>query len=120
MKLRFIGIRGVGNLDEERIVFIVDGEGDVGRFLTLVSSRIAPDTISAKLIAPYWFPEKKVKDKDLVVVYTKNGRLSTTENADKSQSHFFYRGEESPLFVDGDKCAVVFEIAGWSTTDKRY
>ena len=118
MKLKILGIRDAGTIRNERIVFLVVGDGDLGHFLTAVSTT-QENSISSKISDALWLPDKPVNDGDLVVVYTKTGQNRSLENKDKSRSWFFYRGINEPLFSDANKCVVVFELANWSSSTNR-
>ena len=119
MILRIVGIRDAGIFDKERALFFVEEEGDLGRYITATSIDLG-ESISSSISNPMWFPDKKVKAGDLIVVYTKNGRNTSVNNADKSKSWFFYRGSKGPLFADSSTSIVVFEISNWLSSIKRF
>lgn len=120
MQLKIIGIRSSGSISDERVVLKAEGDGDIGRYMTFVATRLRPQTISARLENPFWLPEFQVKNNDLIIVYTKEGRMSTVNNSDRSQSHFFYRGEKDSLFGSKEKVPMIVEIVHWSTSEVRY
>ena len=46
MKLRIVGIRDAGNISEERVVLIAEGDGDIGRFLLASSREMSENMVS--------------------------------------------------------------------------
>lgn len=119
MKLKIIGIRDAGKFQDERVVFKVEGDGNIGRYIAMVSRITGENKISSKVTAPYWFIDKEVKNDDLVVLYTKIGQYNSVENKDKSHSHFFYQGQTSPLYTNSDSCVVLMDSDPWSYSSTR-
>ncbi len=119
MKLKIIGIRDAGKLQDERVLFEAEGDGNVGRYIVMISRLIGENTISSRVQHPYWFADKEVKSGDLVVLYTKIGQYNSVENNNKSRSHFFYQGLEAPLHASADSCVVLMDTAPWSFSSKR-
>ena len=118
MKLNILGIRDAGSIDKERIIFLVDGEGDLGQFITAVSI-VNNNSMSAGITDVLWFPDQTVNDGDLIVLYTKSGQKRSVDNKDTSKSWFFYRGLHESLFSETNKCAIVFQLSNWSSSAKH-
>lgn len=118
MKLRILGIRDAGVIEKERVLLLVEGDGDLGRYITAVTVKNG-STLSAKILFPYWFQDKAVKNGDLIVLYSKSGQSSSVKNEDGSTSWFMYRGVNESLFKEPEKCVVVFDVPSWSSSMQR-
>jgi hypothetical protein len=108
-------IKDPGKLDDERLVLKVLKDCDIGMYLTFDSTYTEDGQVSNLVRHPYWFPDKRVKAGDLIVLYTKTGAKSQTKNKNGSTSHFFYRGLERTIWNKSGDCAVLFEISTWTT-----
>jgi hypothetical protein len=115
MNVTFKSIRDAGDFEKERIVFSVFGEADVGNYLVLIT-QLAEDgsPFSGKHVS-FWFPDKKVKAGDLVVLYTKDGEARSTTNKDLSSSHFFYWKLKEAQFGKPQRGIVLLRAPQWTT-----
>lgn len=116
MKLSLGQIRDIGTHDE-RVVFRVLEDCDVGEYFTFIShyTNVNEKRVSTNVVAPYWFPDKRVKKDDYVVVYSKKGNNANKQNNDGSTSYFFYRGLEGPCCGIENVCVVLFSVAEWES-----
>jgi len=114
MNLKIRDILDAGALDNERLVINVLQDDDVGYFLVLDTTSVSEGTVSAKPKHTYWFPDKQVKIGDLVVLYTKKGTQSATQNKDGSTSHFFYWGFDNALWTKPDDAVLLLESRAWA------
>lgn len=112
MKIKVRGIRDPGLIGKERVVIDALEDGDIGSQI-LASTRRTPGGVSSKIFSPFWIPDATVKKGDVIVVYTKAGEKNSRENADKSNSYFFYIGSNEPLYTDSEVTAVVFSVERW-------
>ena len=80
-----------GSISTERVVMEVKDDQDIGDFI-LIRAKIskAKDSVLAGSVIAYWFPDKKVKSGDLVVLYSKNGNNGRKVHDDGTTSYFFY------------------------------
>lgn len=101
---------------KERIVFTVESECELGRYLVAHSKIINDTSFSSKLQDTYWFPDKKVFPGDLVVLYTKLGESSAAVNEDNSKTYFYYWGLSNPLSTIERNCLVLLD-ASWKVTE---
>ena len=117
MNLELIAVRDAGDNANERVVFRVMADCDVGAYFTFIShyTNIATKRVSTTVLAPYWFPDKMVHANDYVVVYTKEGVNSTKQNDDGTTSYFFYRGLKDAVCTDAASCAVLLSVAQWGS-----
>jgi hypothetical protein len=113
MSLNIRNITDPGNDERERVVFDVTADIDVGKYLVLKTTRV--DTkISSKATDVYWFPDKKVKKGDVVVLYTKSGiDSSTLSEKDGNTSYFFYWRKPSPIFGSENDAVVLVSSDRW-------
>src|ERR1022692_892986 len=96
MKLEIDKIKDRGE-GEERIVFNVKEDCDIGRYFVFSTHKTSENKFSSSLQHPFWFPDKEVKKSDLVVLYTKKGSSSYRLNKDGTTSHFYYRKQDAPI-----------------------
>lgn len=97
MNLEIQSIKYRSDIDEERILLNVLENCNVGDYLIVLTKKIG-DSISIKMEKGFWFPNKEVKKSDLVVLYTKKGRMSEKDLSNGRKSHFFYWDQTQPLF----------------------
>lgn len=110
-------IRDAGNEKLERIVLKVCEDCNVGDFL-IMDTTYAGDHISNKLRHTYWFPDKEVKEGDLVVLYSKEGTISEKKNPSGHTSHFFYWNLKETVWNKDEDCAVLFSISEYETKER--
>ncbi|HEY5073414.1 MAG TPA: hypothetical protein VII34_01875 [Pyrinomonadaceae bacterium] len=111
MKLALKMIYGVGDLERERIVLTALDNCDIGTSAIFVARRgTTSQTVEGGSIPHcFWWPDKRVKEGDLIVLYTKTGAPSVKENPSGLTSHFFYWDLNEPVWKP-DKVAVLVEI----------
>jgi len=115
MNIEIRSIKYSGVITDERLVLKVLKDCDIGRYLTFNSEYTADNKVLNLVRHPYWFPDKFVKARDIVVLYTKEGNQSEKNNNDGSTSHFLYRNMNRPIWNKTTDCAVVLEVATWTT-----
>ncbi|EJL70720.1 hypothetical protein [Chryseobacterium populi] len=111
MKVKISKIIDHGH-DDERIVLNVLEDTDIGEFLILDTTYNSGE-VSNKVRHPYWFPDKKVKKRDLVILYTKKGTSSIIKNENGATSHFFYWGLNSNVWNNDGDCALLLHVDDW-------
>ncbi len=100
--------------NDERIVLSVVEDDDIGRYLIMDSTYTSSQNISNKLRHTYWFPDKKVKAGDLIILYTKHGKQSQKANKNGTTSHFFYWDLKNNVWNDDGDAAVLFYASEWT------
>jgi hypothetical protein len=113
MSMRIKHIKNNGAAKEERIVFEVLKDADIGYFLVFDTTYTQDNKVSNELRHPYWFPDKNVKAGDLVILYTKQGTNTSRKNDDGTSSHFFYWGLDMPILNNDKDCIVLIEARNW-------
>ena len=111
MKLKISHIADPGNLDKERIAIEVDGDVDVGRFL-LLQAEYRDNNVFAWVSKTYWFPDKSVKEGDIVIVYTKEG-VNNEITVEDNRIHFFYWRLPEAIWAEEDRAPVLVETLSW-------
>ena len=114
MNIEIKGIRDGGVTNKERLVLKVIADDDIGYYVVFDTTFTEDGKISNKVRHSYWFPDKKVRAGDLVILYTKVGTQSETQNNDGSTSHFFYMGLDKTIWNKQGDCAVLLEARNWS------
>ncbi|MBQ3715292.1 MAG: hypothetical protein IJM92_09460 [Fibrobacter sp.] len=117
MDLSIRAIRDAGSKELERIVLRVREDCNVGDFL-IMDTTYNGTHISNKLRHTYWFPDKDVRKGDLVVLYTKEGKISEKVNLSGNTSHFFYWNLKETVWNKDEDCAVLFSISEYETKER--
>ena len=85
-----------GDISHERVVLSVVLPDDVGKYVVLqVDTSEKGDGPTNSVERAYWFPDKKVKAGDFVVLYTKEG-----EDKEKLNNTGYSRQRGSNLMAD--------------------
>jgi hypothetical protein len=113
MKLIFSSFSDTGNYGKERIILKALNDINVGDYLLLVSDKVDNSPTSGKKES-YWFPDKEVKQGDLVVLYTKRGDSSEKKLKSGKTAHFFYWGLRDSIWEDEDNVAVILNAPNWN------
>lgn len=118
MKIKFNKVLDLGSSENERIVFDVLEDCNIGTYLLALSDKLDDSKISSKIENVFWLRDKVVKKGDLVVVYTcrKGSGIHTLENQSGVESHFLFWNLEDVLAKQVNKKVVYLEST-WSTLD---
>jgi len=111
MKLEILEIKERGMADE-RVIFVAKEDCDIGKYFVFVTKKNEGKIVYTQLSYPFWFPDKKVKKGDWVVLYTKDGSSSFRENKDGTTSHFYYRKSNAPILASPN-FALLIEANTW-------
>lgn len=102
------------NSNSERVVFSVNKDCNIGSYLVFLTKRTGSDSFSLNTLKhPFWFPDKEVKEKDLIILYTKPGKTSQKTNKDETISYFFYRKINEPIFKEDNDIVLLVEADSW-------
>jgi hypothetical protein len=121
MKVKIISVEDAGDIERERIILSTRLDATMSSFAVLACTvtRVPDETgsmVSAiktgDLPATYWFGPFEVKKGDLIVLYSKAGRMSQKEGASGKKSHFNYWGRSQPLWTRETK-PVLIQISDW-------
>jgi hypothetical protein len=113
MTIALRSIIGRGDLAKERITFRVEETTDVGDYAVLQCQAVE-ETLTTSVIKAYWFQYFKAEKGDLVVLYTKDGEMSSKALSTGKKAHFFYWGFESPIWDDDELAAVLLRAPQWT------
>lgn len=87
----------------------VNEDCDIGHYLLADSTYTSSDIVSNKLRHTFWIPDKKLKENDLVSVWTKAGSNTTAKTDNGETIHRFFWGLRTSVWNDEGDCAVLFE-----------
>lgn len=113
MKVQIRSIHGNGNWDDEYVILDVGEDCDIGHYMLADTTYLPSGRISNELRHLYWFPDKKVRSGDIVVLYTKSGINQTARTAERTPIHFFYWGLKVAVWNDAGDCATLIEAHTW-------
>lgn len=113
MKVEIISVHNQGNYEEEYVLMRVLKDCDIGHYILADSTYTSEDKVSNKLRHTYWIPDKQVKEDDLISVWTKSGKNTTTTNASGETIHRFFWGLKTAVWNNKGDCAVLFEVNAW-------
>lgn len=100
--------------DGERIVLNVLEDTDIGKYLILDTTYTSSGKVSNKVRHPYWFPDKKVKKGDKVVLYTKEGSNKSVQKTENT-IHFFYWNLKSFVWNNEGDYALLLHVKEWES-----
>lgn len=114
MNIEVVDIKNRGERNKERLVLKALSDLDIGYYIVFQTTKTGENTFSGNPERVFWFPDKEVEEGDLIVLYSKKGKNSSRQNKSGNTTHFFYWGQEPPIYKDEKKMAVVIEAKGWT------
>jgi len=115
MNLEIKSFADVGDIEKERLVLRVLNDEDIGGYLVLRSKATTDGAPISGSKRAYWFPDKRLKAGDLVVLYTRTGKTSQKSLARGGTSYFFYWQLSEPIWgADSGNTAVLLTIREWT------
>ena len=110
MDIQFYIVKDPGIAEKERVILKVTKDTDLGGYLIATSKENEDNkTISSTLSNVLWLSDQKLKAGDLVVIYTKSGKVGKVSNKDGSTSYFYYWGLTSPIGNNRRNTVVLFD-----------
>ena len=115
MKVEIIKIIDKGIADKERLWLKVLADTDLSYYIVFDTTYTSENSVSNVQRHAHWFNPRKVKAGDYVVLYTREGKISTSQNKDGSTTHFLFWGINRNIWNKDEDCAVLFEVNSWMT-----
>ncbi|MGO9243527.1 MAG: hypothetical protein ACLP0A_18380 [Verrucomicrobiia bacterium] len=115
MNLVIKEIEHAGDLERERVVFNVLKEDNIGFYLLLHTGATDEGKATGRVKGTFWFPDRKVKGNDLVVLYTKAGYSRRGINADGTSTYFYYRGLREAVLKKSNSAVVLLKATVWQS-----
>lgn len=112
MKIRIKSIVDKGVPDRERLVLRVLQDVDIGDFM-LIRTGFEGNHVTTRVVNTFWFPDRSVSAGDIIVVYSKRGYGKEKEISDGRTAHFFYWGQDTPLWNNDDVAPVLLHAPEW-------
>ena len=113
MNLEYVNVVSAGDLANERLVMKASVDLDVGLYLILLGANVGNDKIKSEAQQiSFWFPDKKIKSNDLVILYTKIGKTSEKTLDSGATARFYYWNLSEPIWVAGHT-PVIIEVKTW-------
>ncbi|MFY7867162.1 hypothetical protein [Roseateles sp.] len=114
MNLKLRSVAGKGVAEEERLVIDVLRECELGEYAVFHTGfSVETGNVDIGVSNTFWFPNKEVRNGDLVVLYTKRGRSSEKALENGRKAYFFYWEKTGPLWSADDKAAVLLHAPEW-------
>lgn len=113
MKVKVISVHNHGDFDQEYVLLKVLENCDVGYYILGDSTYTNDGKVSNKVRHTFWFPDKEVKKGDLLSVWTKTGKNTSTKNDSGTPIHRFYWNLKTAIWNDDGDCAVLLELNTW-------
>ena len=114
MNITFKSIADSGVPAKERLILNVLSDTDVGKF-AVFRATTQDDMVTTGVKTVFWFPDKKVKAGDLVILYTKKGTQNEKLLQDGTRAHFFYWNSSSAIWDDKSMAAVILSVSEWTS-----
>ena len=112
MKVEIQSIVDEGIPDRERLVLRVLHDVDIGDFM-LIRTGFEGNRVTTRVVNTFWFPDRSVGAGDIIVVYSKRGNDKAKMISDGRTAHFFYWGQDAPLWNDDDVAPVLLHAPEW-------
>ncbi|MEX2410160.1 MAG: hypothetical protein WD607_02105 [Candidatus Paceibacterota bacterium] len=113
MNLEIISIHNNGDQNKEYVLMKVLQNCDAGHYILADSTYTDDGKISNKVRHTYWIPDKEVEKGDLISIWTKDGKNTTSKTDSGTPIHRFFWGLNKPVWNDEGDCAVLFEVNTW-------
>lgn len=114
MNINIRKVLGNGDLENERVILDVIQNDLLGIYLVLKSKELNESTVNSRTEGTYWFPDKDVKQGDLVVLYTKKGVNTEKRNEDGTTTYFFYWNMDGTLWNNPEDAVILSRLESWS------
>lgn len=114
MKVEIRSVADKGLRLKERLVLKARAETDIGEYV-LMQAGFDHGAVTVGTHHTLWFPYKKVRAGDLIVVYTKEGTEMEKRLKDGSTAHFFYWGISEPIWNTSNRAPVILYAPEWSS-----
>lgn len=114
MDLKISSIAEKGTPNQERLVFNVLADTDVGEYVVFRTAENA-GVVTTKLLNAFWFPDKPVKAGDLVVLYSKGGVRSEKLLKSGRTAYFFYWNAGPAIWGEDGVAAVLLHVDRWNS-----
>lgn len=121
MSLRIINVLGRDSLTTERVVLRADADCDTGEYVLIDNTYAADGDLSNKERHPYVFPPRRVREGEIVRVYTRRRRESDADttpevtNADGTTktplNHNFFWGLRQKVWNHDQDSALLLRVA---------
>lgn len=115
MNLVIQEIEHAGDLDRERVVFSVLKEDNIGFYLLLHTGATDEGKATGRVRGTFWFPDRKVKGNDHVVLYTKAGYSRRVIDGDGTSTYFYYRGLREAVLKKANSAVVLLKATVWQS-----
>lgn len=114
MRVQIQYVADRGDLSSERLVMRVRQDVDIGNFM-LLRTGFEDDEVTTEVSNAFWFPDKRLRAGDLVVVYSKRGRDKRRQIDNGRRAYFFYWDQDSSLWDDDHVAPVLLYAPQWAS-----
>lgn len=118
MRIQIQSVVDKGVPDRERLVLRVLQDVDIGDFM-LIRTGFEGNHVTTRVVNTFWFPDRSVNAGDIIVVYSKRGYGKEKEISDSRTAHFFYWGQDEPLWNNDDVAPVLLHAPEWVSKAPR-
>jgi hypothetical protein len=116
MNLKLKSIADKGDPQKERLVIRVLNDTDVGEFLVMRTGFV-DDSVNIGVENTYWFPDKLVKAGDLIILYSRAGKIQEKALDRGGNAHFFYWGQSRAIWQSPNTGAVLAHAPVWESSN---
>ncbi|MBF0450086.1 MAG: hypothetical protein HQK75_05245 [Candidatus Magnetomorum sp.] len=114
MKVRIENISDFNNLDKECVVLVASEDTNIGGYLIFCVT-IDGKHLDNKVKNVFWFPDKKVKAGDYIVLFSKAGADREKQLKKGGKAYHFFWGNDSSVWDNNQKAAVLLHADEWKT-----
>lgn len=111
-KLELVYVKNHGKAADEYVLLRATQDLDLKYYMICDTTYTSDTSISNTFRHTYWFATQTVKSGEYVVLYTKKGSYSKTQN-NGNVFHNYYWNSNAAIWNDDGDGAIVFEITNW-------
>lgn len=114
MILHLSDIKDRGNIEKERIVFDVIGDGNLTNYLIGQTYQV-DEGFDVKFVKTFWFTDAEANQGDRVVLYSKKGEDRVVRNKNNRSTFFYFWYSEDSIWNEENLVAVLINTGDFTT-----
>lgn len=114
MNLQLKNVADKGDPKKERLIIRVLNDTALGEYI-LLRTGVTEGLVNIGVTSTFWFPDKTILARDLVVVYSRTGNTQEKKRDDGTTVHFFYWDQPTAVWQNRDTAVVLAHAPIWES-----
>lgn len=114
MNLKIRNVVDKGDPKKERLIIRVLNDTDLGEYI-LLRTGLTEGVVNIGVESTFWFPDKAILARDLVVVYSRAGNTQEKKREDGTTVHFFYWDQPAAVWQSRTAGVVLAHAPVWES-----